>query len=166
MADRVDNDYIKTGDFAFMFEKCFRGAAENPQQEKIDAFRGILVNSAVRKDYSEEEKEYFVNLVDNLSALHIRILRFLHNPDDYLESAGISQDQIQGGFGQFMPTVIPRVGLEVIHSAFGDMHRFGLINTDQSIFTTMTAAQGMRLVGGRVSTLGDRFIQFCISPAK
>ena len=80
LADQVDAEYIRTDDFAFMFEKCFRGAAENPQEEKITAFRGILVNSALRKDYSEEEKEYFVNLVNSLSALHIRILRFLHTP--------------------------------------------------------------------------------------
>jgi len=165
LADQVDAEYLRTDDFAFMFEKCFRGAAENPQQEKIDAFRGILVNSAIRRDYSEEEKEYFVNLVNSLSALHIRTLRFLHNPVDYLQTAGISQDRIRGGVGQFMPVAIPGVGVGVIRSAFGDLNRFGLINTDQSIFSTMTSAQGMSLVGGRVSDCGERFIQFCISPA-
>jgi hypothetical protein len=53
LSDRIDESYIKTDDFAFMFEKCFRGVAENPQKEKMNAFRGILINSAVRKDYSE-----------------------------------------------------------------------------------------------------------------
>jgi hypothetical protein len=166
LSERVDAEYIMTDDFAFMFEKCFRGVAENPQQEKIDAFRGILVNSAIRKDYSEEEKEYFVNLVNSLSVLHIRILRFLHNPVDYLHATGIPQDRIQGGFERFMPVAIPGVGVSVIRSAFGDLYRFGLIKADQSIFSTMTSAQGMRLIEGIVSDLSERFIQFCISPAK
>jgi hypothetical protein len=165
LADRVDVEYLRTDDFAFMFEKCFRGVAENPQEEKIHAFRGILVNSAIRKDYSEEEKEYLVNLVNSLSALHIRILRFLHDPVEYLRAAEISQDQIQGGFGQFMLVAIPGVGAGVIRSAFGDLYRFGLIDTDQSIFSTMTSAQGMTLIGRRVSEFGERVIQFCISPA-
>jgi hypothetical protein len=166
LADEIEADYIKTDNFAFMFEKCFRGVAENPQREKIEAFRGILINSAIRKDYSEEEKEYFVNLVNNLSALHIRILGFLHSPVEYLNAAGISQNQIQGGFRQFMPIAIPGVELDVIKSAFGDLHRFGLTNTDQGIFSTMTASQGMQLLGSRVSEFGRRFMQFCISPAK
>ena len=169
LAEEVEADYIKTDDFAFMFERCFRGVAENPQQEKIEAFRGILVNSAIRKDYSAEEKEYFVNLVNNLSALHIRILRFLHDPDEYLKAAGIPENRIEGGFQQFMPIAIPGVEIRVLKSAFGDLYRFGLTNTDQSIFTTMTSSQGMRLLGGagsRVTDFGTRFIQFCISPAK
>jgi hypothetical protein len=104
LADTVHVEYIKTDDFAFMFEKCFRGVAENPQREKIAAFGGILVNSVLREDYSGEEKEYFVNLINNLSAPHVRLLRFLHDPDKYLEVAGIPRDRIQGGFAQFIPT--------------------------------------------------------------
>src|ERR1044071_6781967 len=63
-ADEIDETYLKTDDFAFMFEKCFRGAAENPQSEKLNAFRGILVNSTIRTDIAEEEKEYFLNMTN------------------------------------------------------------------------------------------------------
>lgn len=163
-ADEVDETYLKTDDFAFMFEKCFRGAAENPQKEKLDAFRGILVNSAIRRDLSEEEKEYFLNMANTLTALHIRILTFMAEPLAYLEAAGISQNQIQGGFRQFFPVAIPGVELDVIRSAFGDLHRFGLTNTDQGIFSTMTAGQGLQLLGGRVSSFGEQFIRFIMSP--
>jgi hypothetical protein len=165
VTNQVNSDYLKTDDFAFMFEKCFRGAAENPQKEKVAAFRGILVNSAIRRDYSEEEKEYFLNLANNLSALHIRILRFMYEPNEYLEDSGISLDRIRGGFSQFFPVAIPGVDMGVIRSAFGELHRFGLVNTDQSIFSTMTAGQGLDLLGGRITALGERFIKFCVSPA-
>lgn len=163
-ADKVDEAYLKTDDFAFMFEKCFRGAAENPQQEKLDAFRGILVNSAIRQDLSEEEKEYFLNLANALTALHIRILKFMAEPISYLEAAGIPQNQIRGGFSEFFPVAIPGIELDVIRSAFGDLYRFGLTNTDQGIFSTMTSARGLHLLGDRVSRFGERFIQFITSP--
>lgn len=58
LSDCIDESYIKTDDFVFMFEKCFRGVAENYQKEKINAFRGILINSIIRKDYTQDEKEY------------------------------------------------------------------------------------------------------------
>ncbi len=164
LRNQVREEYILTDDFAFMFEKCFRGAAENPQREKVEAFRGILLNAAIRTDLAEEEKEYFLNLVNSLSVLHIRILKFMASPERYLKESNISPTQIQGGFSQFFPVAIPGVQVQVLKSAFGELFRYGLINTDQSIFDTMTAGQGLHLLGGRVTDLGKRFIGFCMVP--
>ncbi len=166
LADRVNESYIQTDDFAFLFEKSFRGVAENPQPEKFNAFRGILINSAVRDDYSEEEKEYFLNLVNSLSALHVRILRFLAYPKEYLRDAAIPEDQITGCFSDFFPIVVPGVHLDIIELAFGDLFKYGLTILNNIVFrskedTSLRAIDG----GGSVSELGKRFIQFCISPA-
>lgn len=158
---QVDQDYVRSGDFGFMFEKCFSGAAENPQKEKLEAFRAILVNSAIRTDLAEDEKEYFLNLANGLSVLHIRILRFLAAPEQYLQAIGIAANRLQGGFSEMFRTAIPGIELAVIKSAFGDLHQGGLVNTDKSIFATITSAQGVQLLGGRVSDLGRRFIDFC-----
>ncbi|MBE3143881.1 MAG: hypothetical protein IMZ61_08155 [Planctomycetes bacterium] len=160
----VHEDYLLTDDFAFFFEKCFRGVAENPQADKIEIFRGILINAAIRTDIGEEEKEYFLNLANSLSVLHIRILKFMAAPERYLGEAGIPESSIQGGFSQFFPKAVSGVQLQVIRSAFGEMFRYGLINTDQTIFGTMTAGQGLELLRGRVSELGARFINFCMVP--
>jgi hypothetical protein len=164
LQDRVDTDYIGTDDFAFMFEKCFRAAAENPQREKLESFRGILVNSAIRKDLREEEKEYFLSLVMSLSTVHIRILRFMSTPDEYLQAAAIPAAKIQGGFSDFFPVALPGIQIDVIKSAFADVHSYGLINTDRGIFGTMTAGQGLQLLRGRVTEFGMRFIGFCSVP--
>jgi hypothetical protein len=164
LQDRVDPDYLHTDEFAYMFERCFRATAENPQKEKLDAFRGILINSAISRDLTGEEKEYFLNLALSLTTLHIRILRFMATPEDYLDAAGIPHIKIQGGFDQFFPVALPGIQLEVIKSAFDELFRFGLINTEKSIFSTMTAGQGLRLLRGRVTELGQNFIAFCTVP--
>ncbi len=164
LENKLDTKYIKTDEFAFVFERCFRGAAENYQKEKLDAFRGILLNSAIRKDASEDEKEYFINLVNSLSALHIRILKFICNPLEYISENNIHREKIQGGFSDFMPIAIPGVELEVIKSAFQDLYQYGLINTDKSIFNTMTSSQGLHLLGNRGATFGNKFIEFCTVP--
>jgi len=161
LQDSVNVDYLQTDDFAFMFEQSFRAVAEHPQKEKLEVFRGILVNSATAKGYTEEEKEYFLNLAMNLSTLHIRILKFMAMPEKYLEDAGIPKGRISGGFSDFFPRAIPGVRLEVIRSAFGELNRYGFINTGESIFGTMTSGQGLDLLKGRVTALGNRFIQFC-----
>ncbi len=165
LRDRVDDQALQTDEFAFIFEKCFRGVAENYQAEKLDAFRGILVNAAIGEDVAGDEQEYFLNLVNTLSALHLRILSFMAAPHNYLNARDISPEQISGGFSSFFPVAIPGIDIEVIKSAFGDLHQAGLINTDKTIFSAMTSSGGLDLLGDGVSKLGRRFVTFCTSPA-
>lgn len=113
LQDKVDEEKIHTDEFAYVFEECFRGVAENYQDEKIEAFRGILINTVVGSDTEEDENEYFLNLVNTLSALHIRILKFMDSPIEYLNAYNIPQESITGSFSQFFPIAVPDVSLEV-----------------------------------------------------
>ena len=162
--DRVNNGYILKDEFAYMFEQAFRGVAENYQKEKIESFRGILLNSAIRQDVKQEEKEFFLGLANNLSVLHIKILKFLGNPRDYVEKQGIDPNSVQGGFRDIFRRLMPEIDTSIIESAFGDLFQLGLIGTDKTIFHTMTAASGLHLVGDRVNELGKKFIEFCKTP--
>jgi len=163
LQDQVRSEYLHTDEFAFIFEKCFRGAAENPQEEKLDAFRGILINSAIRRDVTDEEKDYFLNLVNGLSVVHIKLLAFMASPSDYLKSRGIPETDIMGGLSDFLPMAIPGIRAEVIKSAFGYLHTLNLTEYDSSWFDTV-APEGIELLEGSVSNLGCRFIDFCKSP--
>ncbi len=164
VSSKVDASHLNTDEFAFLFEKAFRGAAEHYQREKLDAFRGILVNAAIRADVEQEQQEYFLVLVNNLSVLHLRILRFMADPKKYLADIKIDESGIRGGFSDIFGKVIPGVDLKIIEAAFGDLYQSGLISTDKNIFHTMTSAQGLELIGHRLAPLGERFVEFCQSP--
>jgi hypothetical protein len=164
LQNRIETDYITTDEFAFMFENTFRAVAENYQADKLEAFRGILINAAIRREITGEEKEFFLNLAMNLTTIHIRILKFMVTPDEYLAKMGIPREKIQGGFNHFFPIAIPGIQMDVIRSAYADLNRYGLTNTGPEIFGTTTAAQGLELLGGRVTNLGKHFIQFCSIP--
>jgi len=164
LQDRVDEAKLLTDEFAFLFERCFRGVAENYHTTKLEAFRAILINAAIGSDFSEEQNEYFLSLVNNLSVLHIRIIKFMADPEFYLEANKISPERISGGFSQFFPEVIPGVDLNVIKSAYGDLFQSGLVNTDKTIFKTVTSGQGLALLGNRVTELGKNFVAFCTQP--
>jgi hypothetical protein len=161
---RVDGAELLTDEFAHIFERSFRGAAEHYQREKLEAFRGILVNAAIRREVPQEEKEYFLVLVNNMSVLHLRILRFMAEPQQYLEEVGISEHRVRGGFTEMLALILPELDPHVVESAFGDLYQLGLISTDKGIFHTMTSGQGLSLLGNRVTPLGRRFIEFCRVP--
>lgn len=166
LSDRIETDYITSDEFAYMFEQSFRGVAQNIHKEKIEAFRGILLNSAIQKDIVQEEKEFFLSLVDNLSIVHIKILKFMAFPNEYINELGLTPQEIRGGFRGIFRTIMPEFSNDtsIVELAFGDLFQKDLISTDKSIFHTMAASQGLSLVGNRVTDLGRRFIEFCKTP--
>lgn len=165
VADKVDKRYLVTDEFAYIFEKSFKGAAEHYQREKLEAFRGILINAAVRDDVAQEEKEHFLVLANNLSVLHLRILSFLAEPLRFLADLGINERAVRGDFAEIFRTVLPGLDSKLIESAFGDLYQAGLIDTDRRVFNTMTSAQGLHLLGDRVTPLGKQFIEFLRPPS-
>jgi len=132
----------------------------------LNSFRGILVNTLLDTSPKDYENEYFVNLVSTLSVLHIKILKFLTMPKRYLSDENIPLNNLRGGFPQIFKAAFPGVDIEIIQSAFGDLYQRGFVNTNKSIFHTMTSGQGIDLIGNgdRVSELGVRFIRFCTPP--
>jgi len=164
LSDKIDQDYITRDEFAYMFEQAFRGVSQNYHKDKIEAFRGVLLNSAIRQDIKQEEKEFYLSLVNSLSVLHIRILKFLADPRSYVQEQKMDPNSLQGGFSDIFRKLMPEMDLSILESSFGDLFQLGFINTDKSIFHTMTAASGLQLVGDRVSNLGKKFIEFCKSP--
>lgn len=160
LQNEIDENYLKSDEYAFIFEKCFKGAVENYQKEKILAFRAILVNSLTEFEITQTKKEYYLNLVDKLSLLHIQILSFLAYPKKYLELNEMEESIVSGGFSTFFPKVIPNADLEIIKLAFKDLNSYGFTTTSESIFNTMTASSGWNLLGDRVSKNGRNFIRF------
>lgn len=160
LQERVDAEFIRTDEFAFVFEQCFRGAAESYQQEKLTALRGVLVNSSIVKDIPQLEKEYYLNVLGRLTPLHMRILSFLANPTAYLLANGIESSAVHGSLAQVFQTVLPGTGVDVVKCAFQDLYDQGLLNTESSIFSVMTASQGLDLVGNRLTDVGREFVSF------
>ncbi len=156
----IKQEVFESDEFAFVFEHCLRGVAENYQKEKLEAFRAVLLNSASEPNNLGEEKEFFLSLITSFSVLHIRILKFMLKPVDYLRENGLSEDSVRGGFDDMFKTAIPDTDLEIIKTAFEDLHRYGFLNTSKDIFNTMTSSQGLQLLGNRITPIGQKFIDF------
>lgn len=162
LSDRVNSEYLNTEHFSSIFRKCLRGISENPYQEKLEAFRGILINSAIRKDLSEEEKEYFLNLLDNLTVLHIRVLKFMMDPSRYMQTDAITGDLIEDRISGALRAAIPNISLEIIQSAFNDLYQRNLIKKMESLVSI--SKDGVLNISNGLMALGSTLIEFCTVP--
>lgn len=57
-----------------------QAALRTSQQEKLKAFRNAIINSATSNSPDEVAPHIFLNLVDNFTAWHLKILAFLKDP--------------------------------------------------------------------------------------
>lgn len=160
-AQSINAEYVKTEEFAYLFEECMKGVLSNYQEQKLLCFKGIIVNS-LRHDLKKEQKEYYLHLVNSLTDLHLRILAISNDPDSYFDIYQLDKNLIQGAaIGEVFKAALPGIDLEMIKSAYGDIYQMGLFNTDKSIFGTLTASRGFDIAKGRLTELGKSFIKFC-----
>jgi len=63
--------------FATVFTMAIREAVATHEQEKLEALRNAVVNTATKLDLSQEKELLYLNTLSRLTASHLRILRML-----------------------------------------------------------------------------------------
>ena len=159
--DKIDPEFITSDEFAFLFEQCYKAASENYEKEKLNAFKAIIINSSFDKSVINSEKEFFFNLTRQLTTLHIQMLFFLSDTRGYINKMNLNENQIQGGYKEFMPTIFPKIDYETIKIIIDDLNKYGLTTLKSQVFSTITASSGLRLLGDRhTTTFGDKYLSF------
>jgi hypothetical protein len=154
---------IKTDEFEFIFIKCLKAVQENYQQEKLNAYRAILLNS-ILEDNPTEQKEYFLHILNSLTVTHLNILSFMNNPEEYLFRRSIDKSDIRGGHVQIFRKVMPNIDIELIKVATEELYQLGFTNSGKNMFGITTSTQGLGLIKNKLSPLGSDFIKFITTP--
>lgn len=160
--ERINVEFITTDEFAFLFEQCFKAASENYQEEKLSAFKAIIINSTIDQTLIPEEREFFLNLTKQLTILHIRILIFLNDAHDYIEKKNIPESQLQGGgYRYFLPIIFPDIDFDTIRIVIDDLNKYGLTTLKSNDFGVITMSSGLQLMGNnRTNSFGQKYLKF------
>ena len=70
---KLDASYIETDEFAFLVQKIIQNVGREYQKAKLDAYRNMVVN-ALRVDIPSAVQEGYLNKVESLTPLHIRMI--------------------------------------------------------------------------------------------
>lgn len=131
-------------------------AIRTHQKEKIAALKNAVVNVAVGRSPDEIEQHMFLELVDTLSEMHIRILRLFSRPTP---PPGMSMGGLSSVLEHNIPSLRGRRDLYL--QLWKDLYQRGLVNTD-SMNTTMS---GSGLAERRTSALGEGLLAFISDPS-
>lgn len=141
--DKIKDEVINTDNFAFIFERTFRGAIENYQKEKIDLYKAIFINSLTDKlKLNDEEGEIFLYLANDLTVRHIKIMTILRNNNS-------------GDLTQVVNTSYPNYDQESIYFIMDDLRNKSLVH-QKGILHGDSLSNNFN----QLSKMGNRFIEF------
>lgn len=130
-------------------------AIRTHSEEKREALRNALTNIAVGQAPEEATQHVFLNLVDTLSELHVRILRLFQAP---IPPQNMSIGGLSDVLEHNMPTLKGR--RDLYDQLWRDLYLRGLVSTE-GLHATMT---GQGLGEKRTTGLGDSFLRFITEP--
>lgn len=109
-------------------------ALRTHQQEKLDALTNAVVNAAGSTAPDDDMQHIFVNMVDELTPLHLRLLTFLLHPERFGMDVqelrrlhAINPSNPRAVWDTIEQRVAPRIRRDVIQLCFNDMVNRGLL---------------------------------------
>lgn len=162
---RIDFEQLKDNEnFIDMVMQASQVAMRNSHQEKREALRNAVLNSALPYPVDETRQKMFLNLVDMFTFWHIRILKLLSNPMQWFQEQNREPPEyhITGSLSQMLTTAYPELAQqrELYDQIAKELYDRGLVNTN-GLHTMMTRSG---VYAERSTELGRKFIAFISEP--
>lgn len=77
--EKVNKNYLKSEEFGYLLEETTERIAKTYQKEKIEAYKNILLNSITDTETSQDVKEIYLHLVDELTDYDLYVLKLIYN---------------------------------------------------------------------------------------
>lgn len=164
-ADKISADYVKTDEFAFLFEQCFKGVSENYQAEKLLAYRAIILNALLHPEIPQNNKEMYLRIVNQLLPVHIHLLSALADPNAYVSLHGmkVRRYEITTSLRQLLGDLGFRE--DEFTAGLHDLDALGLTPNIAGSLNTSMSGGGVEKLQGRLTALGKELIRFIAEPS-
>ena len=141
-----------------------QAALRNSQEEKREALRNAVLNSALPHPPDESVQQMFVEWIDSLTVWHLRILKLLDDPKGWFQEQGRRPPEytIAGHLFDLLAKAYPELqNQQTLSSQIArDLYIRGFSSTEG--LGAMTSGSGM--YAQRTTELGREFLKFITAP--
>jgi hypothetical protein len=133
-------------------------ALRTHEEEKLEALRNAVVNSGLPMAPAEHEQLMFIQLLDELTAFHLRLLAYLADPDGWFTEHGIARPNLyMGSRADVLEAAMPDLrGSKALYTQA--VRELGAAGLAQDALTGMATAGG--LYTPLTTDFGNRFLAF------
>ncbi len=80
----IVEDLHSNDQFITALSKASLIAIHTHQEEKIKALKNVIANSALGTNLDDDTQLIYLNLIDTLTPSHIKLLKFVYDPENYI----------------------------------------------------------------------------------
>lgn len=164
--NKIDREYIKSEEFAYLFEETLLSVVKYYQKEKLSAFKTIIVNSCIDNKTPNSQKEYFLYIAQDLNTVHYVLLSIFNDTKSYIENNNI---KISNGFGMYTPlqtitSLVKEYGYSqgMIKASILNLDQYQLLNNLSDRLTTGMSDGTGSMLGQNLTDFGKDFCRFVI----
>lgn len=159
---RLNADFVKTEDFAHLWQLSFRKVSEERGQQKLEAYKNILVNSLIL-DVDTATIDEYVDVASRLGDIDLRVLSAFVSDASNQPAVGQLQNFPQGSLMQTLRALLPELDEGKIDRAILVLDGAGITNkVQQSLMTGMTG-HGATQLESRLTAFGRSFVDFVLA---
>jgi len=154
-------ELAKNEEFDTIITKAILLAQQNHQKEKVEALRNVVLNAAEKlpKEVLEfDEIKYFLRIIEEITPLHILLLKTFQNPKQAAEKQGAELGRMMTSSSkETLFKIYPdlRSKEEFIKIYWKELNDFTLVSTNT--LTAMTTGEGaLRCL---TTSLGNQFLE-------
>jgi hypothetical protein len=134
-------------------------ALKTSDKEKIKMFKNVIINTAVGDTPEQTISHIFLNLIDEFTTWHIKVLNFFNEPIAWFKSNNRSfPDYISSTLARIVTEAFPDLkdNDELLDLIGSNLYRSKLLNTGD--LRGMLGNEG--LIASRTTNLGKQFLRF------
>ena len=142
--------------FISTFIKCTKLSLEEYESEKIEAYRNIILNSAIPAESDFDESTLFINWIQELTIDEIRIIKAINDIDEV-----VYKDVNSNDIYQLLKVVYPNLPADYLIIIGQDLMTKNIVMGKNS-FRKDNNKQSERQ--WFLTNLGERFVKYITSP--
>jgi hypothetical protein len=156
---QINSDFISKVDFLDVFEATTTKIANERSEEKRNAYKNILSSGILSQDYTYDDLENQMRILEQLNADHILLLRFFKSPKTFSPEVDQTQNHT---FLNFFKTLLPNWEQEYLKDHLNDLEINRLIeNVSRNLQTMMTSVTTDNFTN-TLTSRGTMFVSFIL----
>lgn len=157
-AGRVDfSDLMKNEQFIDVIIHASSLAVKNSDQEKLQALRNAVMNTALEVATDKTKSQIFLNLIDQFTVWHLKVLVFINDPKKWFDKAGKKPPNLMmGSLASVLQAAYPELmkERELADLIWKDLHDAGLHRSSE----LSTLMSGNETLASRTTRFGKEFL--------
>lgn len=170
LESKFNQQEAKTIEYGLLLEHISKQVMQTPTEEKLKAYRAILLNTCLPSSPNELERAYFLDLLNRLQEVHVILLSLFRDQYSFgnAHSSTLPMNMITSSLRQTISSYLKPLHIpdELIELAIHDLDTMGILPGLHQSLNTMMTASGAKELSSRLKDFGRRFADFIALPAE